>query len=207
MRDPYKILGVSKEAGNDDIKKVYRQLSRKYHPDTNINNPDKESAEAKFKEIQEAYKQIITERENSEDAYSYSRYGDFGAGERAWKNADYDDTELQRLKASERYVINRQYKEALNILNTLSCRTALWYYYHAVANYGLENYIMAVEDAENALKLEPDNIEYQRLYNQMKSTGQWYRNKGTEYGFPTESFGDCCIKILLFNCICGCCLK
>ena len=55
MMDPYKVLGVSRSASQEEIKKSYRNLSRKYHPDANINNPNKKEAEDKFKEIQQAY--------------------------------------------------------------------------------------------------------------------------------------------------------
>ena len=54
MRDPYEVLGVPRGASDDEIKKAYRKLSRKYHPDANINNPDKASAEERFKEVQQA---------------------------------------------------------------------------------------------------------------------------------------------------------
>ena len=59
MTDPYSVLGVSRDASDDEIKKAYRNLSRKYHPDANINNPNKAEAEEKFKQVQQAYKQII----------------------------------------------------------------------------------------------------------------------------------------------------
>ena len=58
MRDPYDVLGVSRNATEEEIKKAYKALSRKYHPDANINNPNKEEAEEKFKEIQQAYQQM-----------------------------------------------------------------------------------------------------------------------------------------------------
>ena len=57
MLNPYEVLGVSPSASDEEIKKAYRALSRKYHPDANINNPNKEQAEEKFKEIQQAYQQ------------------------------------------------------------------------------------------------------------------------------------------------------
>ena len=55
MTDPYQVLGVSRDASKEEIKKVYRKLSKKYHPDANINNPNKDQYEEKFKEIQQAY--------------------------------------------------------------------------------------------------------------------------------------------------------
>ena len=58
MFDPYSVLGVSRDASDEEIKKAYRKLSRKYHPDANINNPNKAQAEEKFKEVQQAYEQI-----------------------------------------------------------------------------------------------------------------------------------------------------
>ena len=63
MTDPYKVLGVSRDASDDEVKKAYRTLSRKYHPDANINNPNKDQAEEMFKLVQQAYNQIMRERE------------------------------------------------------------------------------------------------------------------------------------------------
>ena len=76
MRDPYQVLGVSRSASEDEIKKAYRALSRKYHPDANINNPNKEAAEEKFKEIQQAYQQIMKEKT---EGYGYQGTGGYGS--------------------------------------------------------------------------------------------------------------------------------
>ena len=59
MFDPYQVLGISRGASDEEIKKAYRNLSRKYHPDANINNPNKAQAEEKFKQVQQAYDQIM----------------------------------------------------------------------------------------------------------------------------------------------------
>ncbi len=77
MTDPYKVLGVSSDASDEEVKKAYRTLSRKYHPDANINNPHKEQAEEMFKTVQQAYNQIMREREGgySSQSYSQTRYG------------------------------------------------------------------------------------------------------------------------------------
>ncbi len=97
MSDPYQVLGVPQTASEEEIKKAYRKLSRKYHPDANINNPRKAEAEEKFKEVQQAYEQIMQQREqgyrggstggasygnqNSQGQGGYSSYGQGYAGE------------------------------------------------------------------------------------------------------------------------------
>lgn len=65
MTDPYQVLGVSRSASDEEIKKAYRTLSRKYHPDANVNNPNKDQAEERFKQVQQAYDLIM--KENSRE--------------------------------------------------------------------------------------------------------------------------------------------
>lgn len=74
--DPYKILGVSPNASDDEIKKAYRELSWKYHPDANSGNPLADLAEEKFKEVQTAYSRIMDMRSGkSADCYSRGTQG------------------------------------------------------------------------------------------------------------------------------------
>ena len=83
MSDPYKILGISRDATDDEVKKAYRQLSRKYHPDANVNNPNKDKAEEMFKLVQQAYQQVMYERQHpysSAGQGSWSRPGSQSAG-------------------------------------------------------------------------------------------------------------------------------
>ncbi len=78
MKDPYEVLGLQHGASTDEVKKAYRKLSRKYHPDANINNPNKAEAEEKFKEVQQAYKSIMDGDANS-STYGNSSYGGYGS--------------------------------------------------------------------------------------------------------------------------------
>ena len=73
--DPYQVLGISRGASDEEIKKAYRNLSRKYHPDANVNNPNKAQAEEKFKQVQQAYDQIMKEKEQGSFGGGYGGYG------------------------------------------------------------------------------------------------------------------------------------
>ena len=79
MTDPYSVLGIPRNASDEEIKKAYRSLSRKYHPDANINNPDKDKAEARFKDVQQAYQQIMREKEYGSSGYGQGSQGQGGS--------------------------------------------------------------------------------------------------------------------------------
>lgn len=203
MLDPYSVLGVSRDASMDEIKKAYRNLSRKYHPDANINNPNKEQAEEKFKQVQQAYDQIVREREQGASRDSW--YGGFGS-QGGYQTQD--DQRSMEMRAAANYINAAHYREALNVLNRMQERNGEWYYYHAVASAGAGNTANAMEDARRAVELEPSNMQYQRLYQQLQSGGQWYQNMGSGYGYERsgDGMGNCCCQCLCMNMLCpGCC--
>lgn len=97
MTDPYSVLGVPRGASDEEIKKAYRTLSRKYHPDANINNPDKDKAEETFKQVQQAYNQIMKEKESGasygtgqEYGGGYSSYGEERTGSQGNPYGDFE---------------------------------------------------------------------------------------------------------------------
>ena len=229
MPDPYSVLGVDRNASDDELKKAYRSLSRKYHPDANINNPHKDEAEAKFKEVQQAYQQIMDERERgytsggggsssgSGSGYGgsfYGGYGPFGGfgsfdgyggyGQSGESDSRRETTE-PHLKAAANYIRSGHYREALNVLDGIRERNALWYFYSASANSGLGNNVTALEHAREAVRLEPENIQYRMLLERMESGGSWYQQRQTMYGYPGSFDSSCCVKLCVANLLCNLC--
>ena len=141
MVNPYEVLGVPENASMDEIKKAYRKLSRLYHPDANINNPNKKQAEEKFKQVQEAYNQIIAARERGETGGYGGFYGQ--SGQTSYGN----DEEAIKMQAAANYINSRHFREALNVLNGMGVRNAQWYYMRAVAHAGLGSNVNALEDS------------------------------------------------------------
>ena len=199
--DPYQILGISRGASDEEIKKAYRNLSRKYHPDANMNNPNKAAAEEKFKQVQQAYDQIMKEKEQG----AYGGYGSYGFGGYQSRQSSANNEYENHLRAAANYIQSRHFKEALNVLNAMQGRNALWYYYSAIANNGAGNNVIALEHAKKAAALEPNNYQYRQLVQQLEGGGTWYRDmQGPFYEYSTGG-SDFCVKLCIANMICNCC--
>ncbi|MCR5785777.1 MAG: J domain-containing protein [Eubacterium sp.] len=202
MRDPYTVLGVSRDASDDEIKKAYRNLSRKYHPDANLNNPNKELAEERFKEVQQAYEDIMKQKQQGVGG-GYGSYGSYrsGGGYNANTSANSDDE--PNIRAAVNYINSGYYQEALNCLNRVSARTGRWYYLSAVAQYGIGNNVTAMQHAQRAVSLEPSNMEYRRFMEQLEYGGQWYQNMGQGFRTTTISPLSCCTTLCLMEMFCS----
>lgn len=224
MGNPYNVLGISPSATDEEVKKAYRALSRKYHPDANVNNPNAACAEEKFKEVQQAYQQIMQEREqgyrtgdgvygSGGGAYdswggSYSSWGGagsfWGGSYSSRGSAGGSDSDIH-LAAAANYLKNGCYREAVTVLDSISEHTAQWHYFYAIASQGLQETITALEHARQAAAMEPSNYEYQALLQQLETGGMWYQTRQNPY--QTVSFGgnSFCLKLCLANLFCNLC--
>ena len=184
MNDPYKVLGVSPNASDDEIKQAYRRLAKQYHPDR---NPGDTTAAKKMQEINAAYEQI----KNPEKANPHAGYGSYtdpyGQGQ-----ADGDSYQ----QAAYNYIRFRKFREALNALGCSTQRNARWYYLSALANHGIGNQVTALEHIKRAVSMDPGNQEYLRVLSMMENGGREYREQASNYrGFTLRS--NPCLNLCL----------
>ena len=206
MGDPYKVLGIIRSASDDEVKKAYREMCRKYHPDR---NPGNEAAEEMFKIVQDAYRQIMEERKKGGSSpagsygYDYTAGSGQGNGGQSYTGPAENATKYQ---AASNYINNGYYSEAINVLMNVSNRDSMWYYLSALANAGLGNNYMSVQQARTAVQMEPGNAVYQQLLARLSGIGTQYysRQQGIYGGRMTE--GDYCASLCALNiCLNLCC--
>lgn len=220
--DPYRILGVSRDATEEEIKKAYRTLSKKYHPDANVNNPNKDAYTEKFKEIQQAYDYIMDERkhgprtnsyQNYNSQYSQTRYQDdfyrnFGfnfndfyqqANQQQYGNSD----DQYYMNAAIQQINQRNFIQARDFLNEVKNRSSYWFYYSAIVEANLGNNVQAKKYIEAACQMDPSNFQFRQLYAQLNQNGSNYRNQRSSY--RTVNMQDnFCVRIILLNLLCNC---
>ncbi len=202
MRDPYQILGVSRSASEEEIKKAYRKLCRQYHPDLNMDKPNADEYEARFREIQSAYQQIMDERQGRSNA------SDFGGSYSGYQSSGTDETAMHK-RAAMNYIQNRRFVEAINVLNSIQNRDAEWYYISAVAQSGMRNNAAALQYAQTAARMDPSNVQYQILVQQLQSSSFQYQQMQTPYSQSdgTSECLRCCAFNLLCNMMLSCCCR
>lgn len=256
--DPYSVLGVSRDASPDEVKKAYRKKARENHPDL---NPGDAGAAERMNEINEAYDRITNPdkyaaRDRRESAAhgagpqqpgGYASGNPYGGGYAGtgsgngqggytqgnpytsggpygWSGGfgfDFDDlfgfggagasagpihpeaaaSDSAEVRAAINAINAGQHKQAVGILSAITSagRNARWYYLSALANQGAGNTVMALDQIRRAVRMDPNNPDYQRAYRQFQQAGQTYTQTQQERGFTVSAIDPTTI-------CCGCCL-
>lgn len=176
MTDPYSVLGVSPDASDEEVKKAYRELARKYHPDNYQNNPLADLAEEKMKEINEAYNAITRMRSGG------SGYGGSGTAQ-AYQSgyqyqSQYQSQSQQQRSTSPLYqrvrmsIQNGDVDGAEELLRSAPAQDAEWHYLMGCIAYRRGWLDEAYQHYQIAARAEPGNMEYRQAMNMMQQQGR-----------------------------------
>ncbi len=183
MRDPYEVLGVDRGASNEEVKRAYRELARKYHPDNYVNNPLADLAVEKMKEINEAYDAIIKSKAGAQNSsHSYT-------GSTAPRYADI------------RSAISRNdIALAEQLLAQIPVHDAEWNFLMGSVMLRRGWYDSARSHFARAHSMDPGNVEYAEAMNRMN---------GAQGMGGMNMMGltpcDCCTGLMCADCLCDCC--
>lgn len=190
MKDPYEVLGVGRGASDDEIKKAYRDLTRKYHPDNYVGHDLADLAEEKMKEINAAYEAIQKEREGG---YSGAQQQRGWGGGAAYTGGSPRYTPI-------RENIQRGYvDQAQSQLDQISDRDAEWHYLYGLVMHRRGWYDEARNQINQAVAMDPGNQEYRQAQMQMSRTRGSYSPMGQQ---AQCSMCDICSAMICADCLC-----
>ena len=193
---------VDANASDEEIKKAYRELARKYHPDNYQNNPLADLAEEKMKEINEAYETITKQRSGGGGSYQRPSGGyggqSYGGG---YQYSHQQSGSANPTYARIRNLINSgDLGTAERLLNEVPQKNGEWYFLSGSIAYRKGWLDEAMQNYSLACQMDPGNMEYRQALAMMQQGGQAYR----PYGYSGGMDGlDCCTSLLCLNCLCG----
>lgn len=197
MRDPYEVLGIDRNASRDEIKKAYRELAKKYHPDRYSDNPLNDLAEEKFREVKEAYDTLMNGSNSG-----------FGGGSSYNGSSSYSSSSSSSEFTSVRsYIQVRRFQEAMRMLNNMSNKSAEWYYLMSICLVSTGYTNQGFEYAKTAVNMEPSNLEYRNHLSRLQNVQSGYQSRAYQYNRGNAGNADacgCCSQLICADCLCEC---
>ncbi len=194
MRNPYEVLGIKEGASEEEIKRAYRELVKKYHPDQYRDNPLAKLAEEKLAEINEAYDYLMKNRSSS------------GNGYRSYSGSQWDNTANSNNIFNEvkRNINIGNIKEAEDILNRHNVRNAEWYYLKGIVFLRKGWYDEAFSHIQTAVNMDPGNPEYRSTLQKLNMTNVHYRYNPYRTRTHNSDLCDICTFLWCTDCFCEC---
>lgn len=195
MSDPYKILGIDQNASDEEVKKAYRDLARKYHPDNYQNNPLADLAEEKMKEVNEAYDEI-TKMRSGGGSSSYA--GGYSTGGYQYRQQDSANGSYTRIR---QFINMGNLDQAERLLQEVGNHNAEYYFLAGSIAYRRGWLDEARQNYNLACQMEPNNMEYRQAANMMQQGGFAYGQNNMATGGCDSC--DVCTGLMCLNCLCG----
>ncbi len=204
--NPYDVLGVSPNASDDEIKKAYRNLVKKYHPDRFAGDKRaQEAASEKLKQVNEAYNIIERQRKGGggySGAGSGAGYGSSWSGQTGGYSSSSDPV-FNNVRMA---IARGDLYTAESILNSIQNRGAEWNYLKGIIYFRRGWYTGAKEHFEKAIQMDPGNAEYRQAYDTMTGSASTFRRDygegGSIFSDPACRSGIACIVCLGLQCCC-----
>lgn len=192
--NPYEVLGVPENADEETVKKAYKDLVKKYHPDKYVNNPLADLAAEKMKEINKAYDMITKGTGRTQTNANYERYRSSSGygGYGGFTGATPSFTTVRQL------INMNMISQALMMLQSLP-KTAEWYFLSGLASIKAGRYTDGLNYMETAVRMEPDNAEYRDTLNGVKNRASSYNTGGGMY----TTGGECPLPCICLPCLCS----
>ncbi len=202
--DPYKILGVSQSASDEEVKSAYIELVKKFHPDKYADNPLKELAQEKLKEINEAYDTITKQRKASgrtSGGYSNS----YSSG-----SSSYSGTNASIYQQVRNLLAANQLDRAEQLLNNVATndRNAQWEYLTGILSLRRGAYDNAKMHFQKAVQMDPNNAEYNQAYQSVSGAYTTYSGNPYRAGGNSNDLCNVCTSMICLNlCLNGLCFR
>ena len=198
MKDPYAVLGIDRNASDEEVKNAYRELARKYHPDRYSDNPLSDLAQEKMQEINQAYDEIMNSRRR------HHRSGNAG------ENYNNPNSNFADIRS---YITSGRIEEAQELLDGIPMerRDAEWYFLNGTVAYRRGHFDKAYTSYATATRMDPANPEYREAFARLPRSSGHYA--GNPYGNPYRSSGnmgggctgcDVCQGLICADCCCEC---
>ncbi len=195
LRNPYEVLGLQEGATEEEIKKAYRDMVKKYHPDQYANNPLSDLAGEKLREINEAYEILI--KKKSTGGFRGYHKDNYNRGGTSESNGT--------LSQARNYINLGDLRAAEELLNNTTNRPAEWHYLKGLIFLKRGWYNEALMQIQTAVSMEPHNYEYRQTLNRMNSSTQNYRQSSYGRGYMREpDLCTICQCLWCTDCLCNC---
>lgn len=207
MTNPYEVLGIKENSSKDDIKKAYRELAKKYHPDQYEDNPLKDLAEVKMRELNEAYDSLMKNHgssnnsdssNNNGSSYNYNSQSDSGSS----SNGDYTNNNIYQ---SIRMDLNSgNVPSAEQKLASMNTKTAEWNFLMGMVHLKKGWHDSAYNFISTACTQDPNNMEYRRSFNELNNRNSNYRDNYYGRRGNNSDMGNMCLNLWCADTICEC---
>lgn len=192
--NPYEILGVKPTDSDETIKKAYRELVKKYHPDRYRDNPLEDLAKEKLQEINQAYDRITKERANQGSSYRNSQ--SYSGNSSSYSSAS-------RFANVRSLIHQRRFADAEAFLNQNNDGSAEWHFLIGVIYVNKGWHFEGISHLQTAVNMDPANQEYRTMLNTLSRRQQTYQQTGNTYGYGGGmSTCDCCSNLICADCCC-----